>query len=660
MKFIKVLAFPIILSMVTACSEEKTVYKSFDDYPMTDQSLWTDYSEEKTQFKLWSPTADRVILKLYRNGTDGEAFERHELQPADDGVWELTVNRDLQGVYYTFQTVIAGKSLAETPGIYARAVGLNGKRAMVLDMDATNPDGWETDKGPRLEKPNDAILYELHVRDLSSHPNSGIKHKGEYLAFTETGTKGPNGVATGLDHLKEMGITHVHLLPTADFYSVDESGSNEAPFNWGYDPFNYNVPEGSYSTDPKKAEVRIREYKQMVKALHDNSIGVVMDVVYNHTAIYDQSNFNLEAPDYYYRQDEQGNPSDASACGNETASNRAMMRKFMVESVAYWAEEYHIDGFRFDLMAIHDIKTMNLIAERLKEINPNIIIYGEGWTAADSPFPPEKRAYKSLTYEMPLISAFSDDMRDGLKGSVFDHKDTGFASGKLGSEERVKFGIVGSIDHPQLDFDQIEGIDKAWASEPWQSISYVSCHDNHTLFDKLSISRPNASEEELIKMQQLANAVVLTSQGVPFLHAGSELLRSKQGVENSYKSPDSINQLNWQRKSDYSEVVDYYKHLIELRKAHPAFRMGTAEEVRANLKFMSVQDGLISYRIDNNANGDDWKSIYVIYNAKPETVEYILSGSWKLAVTGDDFFSGKSVQDMVSVPAISMLVAYQE
>ena len=406
-----------------------------------------------------------------------------------------------------------------------------------------------------------------------------------------------------------------------------------------YDPKNYNVPEGSFSSDPYMAEVRIKEFKEMVKAFHDRGIGVVLDVVYNHTGgAFENSNFNLEAPGYYYRHWEDGRPSDASACGNETASEKEMMRKFILESVSYWAKEYHLDGFRFDLMGIHDIITMNEVAKTLKKVNPNIFVYGEGWTAGDSPLPASQLALKKNITKMPQITAFSDDIRDGLKGSVFEDESTGFVSGAVDSEESVKMGIVGCIEHPQIDYQSVNYSDAAWTIEPWQSISYVSCHDNHTLYDKLKVSRKDADEKDIIQMDKLANAVVMTSQGTAFMHAGAEMLRTKKGHHNSYNLPDSINQIDWNLKVSNAGVVDYYKNLIALRKQHPAFRMTSSEEVKSKLEFKKVENGLISFQIKDSANGDIWKNIYVVYNAKPQAVNYDLQGEWEVAVLGDDFF----------------------
>ena len=647
--------------LLVSCSGTENTDNSSKPAPV-ETNLWLVYSNEATVFKIWSPKAQEVKVLLYQSGNGGEPLETLTMKKNNMGVWELKKAGDLHGTYYTYSVKFNEAWLAETPGIYAQAVGVNGKRAMVLNFETTNPKAWETDKGPEVKCANEAIIYELHIRDMTIHPESGSTYPGKYLGLAETGTKGPGGVATGIDHLKELGVTHVHLLPTFDHYYLDETMLDSAQFNWGYDPHNYNVPDGSYSTDPYKAAVRIGEFKQMVKAFHDNGIGVIMDVVYNHTGRGDDSQFSLEYPGYYYRHNDDGTYANASGCGNETASERAMMRKYIAESLVYWTNEYHIDAFRFDLMAIHDIETMNHVAETLKKVNPSAFIYGEGWTAGDSPLPVEKRALKQFTYLMPQISAFSDDIRDGLKGSVFGDQSTGFVSGAKNTEESVKFGVVGSIKHPQIDYDLISNCNAPWANEPWQSVSYVSCHDNHTLFDKLNVSRPDATPQQIIAMDKLANAVVLTSQGVAFLHAGSEMLRTKFGEHNSYNLPDSVNRMDWSRKTKYARVVVYYTQLIAFRKAHPALRMTSAKEVNKNLEFLQTQDGLVSYVISNNANGDQWKRILVVYNANTEIADLAIEGDWKVAVLGDDFFTENypEVSGTAKISALSMFVAFQE
>lgn len=645
-----------------SCSKSQMEDLTFDEYPVyPEENLWLQYSPNETTFTLWSPVADDVVIHLYAHGDGGNKLRSVSLKESAPGLWRKTVKGDLNGTYYTFQVKYKGNWLDETPGIYAKAVGVNGQRAMVLDLPTTNPDGWEKDRGPKVNYPNEAIIYELHVRDLTTHQNAGSTYPGKYIGLVESGTSGPNGVTTGIDHLKELGITHAHLLPSFDHYAIDESKLDSAQFNWGYDPQNYNVPEGSFSSDPFNAEVRIKEFKEMVMGFHKAGIGVILDVVYNHTGRTDESNFNQEVPGYYYRFNEDGTRSDASACGNETASERAMMRKFIVESVCYWAREYHLDGFRFDLMGIHDIETMNEVAAALKKINPDIFVYGEGWTAGGSPLPEEQQALKKNTKKLVNVSAFSDDIRDGLKGSVFIDTSTGFVSGAENMEASIRFGVVGSIDHPQIDYANVNYSKASWANEPWQAISYVSCHDNHTLFDKLNVSRPDASADEIRAMHKLSNAIVLTSQGVSFLHAGVEMMRTKGGEHNSYNLPDEINQIDWEWKTRNQDVVNYYKSLVSLRKNHSAFFMPSAEMVREKLAFLDTEPGIVAFTIKGYANGDSWQDILVVYNGNPTAKSISVQGSWQTAVLGDVFdeegfgeISGK-----VMIPPISMMVAFR-
>ena len=650
------------VTLLISCKTQKKT-TDFDSYPTPiNENLWHNYTKESTVFKLWSPNAKEIVLRLFKTGNSSEAFTANPLKKEAIGIWQLKVDGDLNGTYYTYQVKIDNLWLSETPGIYAKAVGVNGNRAMVLDLEKTNPKEWNKDKGPQINYLNEAIIYELHIRDMTIHPKSGSSLPGSYFGLVEKSTKGPANVTTGIDHLKELGITHVHLLPTFDHYSIDETNLNTPQFNWGYDPQNYNVPEGSFSSDPFNAEVRIKEFKQMVKAFHDNGIGVILDVAYNHTGKTEEANFNQEVPEYYYRHWQDGSYADAASCGNETASERAMMQKFIIESMTYWTKEYHLDGFRIDLMGIHDIETMNKISEAVKKINPDALLYGEGWTAKDSPLPEEKRALKKHMQQLPQIAAFSDDIRDGIKGSVFDDESSGFVSGAKDTEESIKFGIVGAIQHPQLDYEKVNYSNAPWTLEPWQSINYASCHDNHTLFDKLKISKPEADTEELIGMDKLANAIVLTSQGTPFLHAGVEMLRTKNGEHNSYNLPDSINQIDWDWKVQHKEVFEYYKNLISLRKAHPAFKMNNATDVVNHLKFNTVEDGIVSYSIEDNANDDNWKNILVIYNATNNVIYHDIKGTWQEAVSGDNFdLKGKRrLKNKIEVPPLSMYIAFQK
>ena len=575
-------------------------------------------------------------MNLYDTGRNGAAFRTLPMTfHADNGTWTASVPERLYGKFYTFQIKQDGKWLNETPGVWAKAVGVNGERAAIIDFATTDPEGWATDKGPEVKNFTDVILYEMHHRDMSMHPSSGIANKGKFLAMTEHGTTTPTGRKTGIDHLKELGVTHVHILPSYDYNSVDETNLQQNTYNWGYDPLNYNAPEGSYSTNPSDPAARVREMKEMVKALHDAGIGVVMDVVYNHTATNDDSNFELTAPGYYHRHWDDGRYSDASGCGNETASDLQQMRDYIINSVKYWAKEYHIDGFRFDLMAIHDTETMNQVGAELKKINPSIFVYGEGWTAGDSPLQPERRALKENVSKMTDIAVFSDDIRDAIKGHYTDARDRGFATGKPGLEETVKIGIVGATAHPQVDYKKGNNSKFAYAKSPEMVVNYVSCHDDLTLTDKLHKSMEGLLEEDMLKAAKLAQTIVFTSQGTPFMFAGEEVFRDKKGVHNSYKSPDSINAIDWANKDRYADQFEYYRQLTALRKAHPAFRMTTAADIAKNLRFDKIDSqktpNLISYSLLNHANGDTWKEIKVVFNGADhaQTVN-VRKGDWKI------------------------------
>lgn len=647
---------------VAASSDE--VYAEYPTYAGDD--LGATVSNGATTFKLWSPRAQDVRLSIYPTDRNTPAIMTMGMIKSPDGVWTARVPQVLYGKFYTFNVKYDGKWLGETPGVWAKSAGTNGKRAAIIDFAATDPEGWDADKGPETPSPVDAVVYEMHHRDMSVHPSSGIVNKGKFLALTEQGTVNPTGEKTGLDHLKELGVTHVQILPSYDYNSVDESNLMANQYNWGYDPQNYNSPDGGYSTNPTDPTARVKEMKQMIKTLHDNGIGVIMDVVYNHTAENDGSNFSLTAPGYYYRHRADGTYSDASGCGNETASERQQMRNFMLNSLKHWTKEYHIDGYRFDLMAIHDIETMNEIADSLRAINPDIIIYGEGWTAGDSPLPAEQRALKDNAYKMPHVGVFSDDIRDAVKGHYSNAEDRGFATGKPGNEETVKIGIVGATAHPQVDYSKGNNSKKPYALSPAQVVNYVSCHDDLTLTDKLAKSMgAEASVADRQRAAKLAQTIILTSQGIPFIWCGEEIFRDKKGVHNSYKSPDSINAIDWNQKHEYAELFDYYKNLIALRKAHPAFRMSDAKEVARNIKFDKVKEpNLISYSIVNNANGDAWKEVKLIFNgsAEPRTVN-VPKGKWtiyaedgKIAAQG----LGTTEGGKVTVPPTSALILGRE
>ncbi len=635
------LAAPVIVSMTLSSAIPAFAQSKFDEqfvsyptYSGDDLELLVDNSG--THFRLWSPKAQEARVNLYENGHTGKPYKTLPMKfEASNGTWTTSQPEKLYGKFYTFQIKYDGKWKDETPGVWAKAVGVNGERAAIIDFSKTNPEGWAADKGPAVKNFSDVIVYEMHHRDMSMHPSSGIANKGKFLALTEDGTVTPLGEKTGIDHLKELGITHVHILPSYDYNSVDEANLQTNTYNWGYDPLNYNAPEGSYSTNPSDPESRVKEMKEMVKALHDAGIGVIMDVVYNHTAENDGSNFELTAPGYYHRHWDNGKYADASACGNETASERKQMRDYIVNSAKYWAKEYHIDGFRFDLMAIHDTETMDEVARELKKINPDIFVYGEGWTAADSPLAKDRRALKENVSKMTDIAVFSDDLRDAVKGHYSDASDRGFATGKPGLEETVKIGIVAATPHPQVDYKKGNNSKFPYATSPEMIVNYVSCHDDLCLTDKLRKSMAGELEENLLDAAKLAQTIVFTSQGTPFMFSGEEIFRDKKGVHNSYMSPDSINAIDWNNKSKYRDLFDYYKGLTALRKAHPAFRMTSADDIAKHLVFDKIDSSktpnLISYSLKDNANGDAWKEIKVVFNGAsvPQTTT-VKKGNWMI------------------------------
>lgn len=654
-----------IMSTTISCQSVKKEYTSFEEYPIPEGKLVEmEYSPIETKFTLWAPTAEEVRVLLYDSGNEGSAYQTLSLEMGEDGIWNTSIKEDLKGKFYTFNVKVNGKWLGDTPGIMAKAVGVNGKRAAVIDLRSTDPEGWANDVRPLLKDYADIIVYEMHHRDFSLDSVSGIRNKGKFLALTELGTTTSQGEKTGIDHLKELGVTHVHILPSYDYASVDESKPDKAQYNWGYDPQNYNVPDGSYSTDPYKPDVRIKEFKQMVQALHKAGIRVVLDVVYNHTFNTEESNFERTVPGYFYRQTKDGKPANGSGCGNETASDRAMMRKYMVESVLYWINEYHIDGFRFDLMGIHDIETMNEIRAAVDKIDPSIFIYGEGWAASAPQLDQEKLAMKANIYKMPRIAAFSDEMRDGLRGGWDDDRKGAFLIGQPGHEMSIKFGLVGAVKHPQVINDSVNYSKEPWALQPTQMISYVSCHDDMCLADRLKATMPDATDEERASLHKLAETFVFTSQGVPFIFAGDEMMRDKKGIHNSYNSPDSINTIDWRNKTIHHDVFDYVRELIALRKNHPAFRMGDADKVRQYMEFLPVEgSNLVAFILKDNANGDSWKNIIVAFNSRKEPAKLsiptgrytIVCKDGKIKQSGMGQVSGNEI----IVPARSAMIIHQ-
>lgn len=623
----------LLLSLLTTCTGNSALAQTFNEVV---------YSPKSTTFSLTtSPDVKKVDVVISDNDSDTAQQLVKSMKRVGAGKWKLTVKNDLKGKYYVF-SVYNQAQPDHTPGVFAKAVGVNGKRGVIVDLKDTDPDGWADDVRPELKNPCDLIIYEMHHRDFSVDMSSGIKNKGKFLALTEP---------AAISHLRRLGVNAVHILPSFDFASIDESKPDVAQYNWGYDPLNYNVPEGSYSTNAADPKTRIREFKQMVQALHKAGIRVILDVVYNHTFDINGSNFQKTYPDYFFRKNAEGKYSDGSGCGNETASDKELMREFMKESVAYWVNEYHIDGFRFDLMGVHDIETMNEIHDVVAQIDPTIYIYGEGWSAGSCAYPQDKLAIKTNARQLNGIGAFSDEMRDALRGPFSDDTKGGFLAGVPGQEESIKFGIAGAISHPQIDMTKVNYSKVPWTNEPSQMVAYVSCHDDMCLTDRLRSSIPYIGDDELIRLDLLAQTAVLTSQGVPFILSGEEMLRDKKGVHNSFRSPDSINRLDWNNLKRYPQVFDYYAGLISLRKQHPAFRMGSADEVRKNLCFLEAPEGVVAYQLKNNAGGDSWKNIIVVLNSQktPQTVDVpentytMVVANGKVDTNGIGLLSGKTL-----------------
>lgn len=631
------------------------------------------YTPQQTTFRLAAPSAARqVVVRVYDTDyvSPTKAVKVKKMKRVGTDSWQLTLKGDLKGKFYTFEVtaqpsvttpaeVLAGMKgkaavpYGETPGVFAKAVGVNGRRGAIIDLSATNPAGWEHDVRPTTGT-GDLVIYEMHHRDFSIDASSGLNHKGKFLALTE-----PKAIS----YLKDLGITAVHILPSFDYASVDETRLSEPQYNWGYDPLNYNVPEGSYATDPYNPVTRIREFKEMVQALHKAGIKVFLDVVYNHTFDINGSAFQRTFPDAYYRFKADGKPSDGTACGNETASERPLMREFMLQSMKYWVEEYHIDGFRVDLMGVHDIETMNLVRAEMNRIDPSIFIYGEGWSAGQCALPTEQLAVKANMPQLPGMAAFSDDMRDALRGPFSDDTKGAFLAGLPGEEESLKYGIVGGIDHPQVDMGRVNYSKKPWTLEPTQQISYVSCHDDMCLTDRLRASIPGISEAELIRLDLLAQTAVFTSQGVPFILSGEEMLRDKKGVHNSYKSTDEVNHLDWDNLKRYPQVYSYYKNLIALKKNHPAFHLGSADKVRQHLRFLDTKPCTVAFALENLEGIDSWSNIIVVLNGNKDATTLTIPEGQYTVVCCDGQINEQGMETMaggtVTVNGQSALILHR-
>ena len=639
-----------VLAIVSSCGDASK------DLPVPAEPLEECiYLGEKTVFSVWAPGAEAAQVRLYRSGADGSAFKIVNMEKAKGGLWKAEVGEDICGTFYTFTVRIEGEWLEETAGIAAKAVGVNGLRGAVVDWSKTNPEGWEGDKSPEVE-PSDIIVYEMHHRDFTAHPSSGNPHPGKFLALTARGTVNPEGLSTGMDHLKELGVTCVQLLPSTDYATIDEAALDCPQYNWGYDPQNYNAPEGSYSTNPFDPYSRIREFKQMVQSLHEAGFKVILDVVYNHTFSASKSGFERTVPGYFYRFNEDGSFANGSGCGNETASEKGMFRKFMTESLQWWMTEYHIDGFRFDLMAIHDIATMNYISEHLHAISPDVILYGEGWAAMAPAYPADKLSFKDNVAQLDRIGAFSDNIRDALRGPL-DCSNAGFVGGIEGNVPNVIFGLVGGVSHPDSSVP-------AWAAEPLQHVSYASCHDDHCLRDRFEIAAPEASEAERIRMVKLAQTAVLVSQGLPFLYNGEEVYRSKQGHKNTYNMPDQVNAIDWNLKSRYKDLFDYCAALCAIRHAHHGFCLTDGTSVAEKVSFLKVDNPCaVAFSINSLEGIDSAKSLVVLLNGSKEPVKVdiphgsyvVLCSDGEASVDGLGAYTGS----MISADPISATILAQ-
>jgi pullulanase len=637
----------VLGDVMTSASFEKM-------YSYEGNDLGNTYSASKTNFRVWAPTATNVKLVTYKNWNDKSGNEAI-MKKSEKGTWTVDLDGDQKGIFYTYKVNIGGV-WTEAVDPYARSVAANGDKGAVIDLEGTNPEIWKPYEKPNFSNLTDAIIYEIHVRDFSIDKLSGIENKGKYLAFTEKGTKGTDGKMTGVDYIKNLGVTHVELMPIFDYDSVDET-SSKIQYNWGYNPKNYNAPEGSYSTYPYNPSTRVNELKQAVQSLHDSGLRVIMDVVYNHTYSSKESNFNKIVPGYYFRYNEEGKDSNESGYGNTIASENAMARKFIVDSVVYWATEYNLDGFRFDLMGLTDVQTMNEIRKKLSSINPSILVIGEGWDMGATLATDIKSIQKNAD-KMPEIAYFNDTIRDGIKGSVFEATEKGFVNGKPNVEVDIKKGIVGAIDY-STDIN-------TWGKvEPVQSITYAAAHDNNTLWDKLLLTNPKDNDDVRLKMHKMADAIILTSQGIPFIQAGQEFLRTKGGDANSYKSTDKVNKIDWTQKSKNIDTVNYFRGLINLRKTHPAFRMTSADMIKKNLNFIETPQNVVAYEMNYNANMDTWANIVVAFNANREdkTIELSKKGTWNIVVNSEkagietiEQFRG----DSLVVPALSSVVIYYE
>lgn len=612
----------------------------FDERFYFNGRLGAFYTKKATHLRLWAPTAQEITLEIWDSlEEDSQIKERIPMEQTDIGVWEVRLPGDQHKTVYTYHLTFSDGTNHSTQDPYSRAVIINGNKSVILDPDTTYLKGFY--RMPPFTYPTDAIIYEIHIRDFTVNSDACVKENGRFLGITQTGTTNDLGSPTGIDYLKSLGVTHVQFLPMYDYATVDEKNPKKH-YNWGYDPHNYNVPDGSYSTDPHDPISRIVELKQMIKALHDAGIRVIMDVVYNH--VYEVSDHPLHKtlPGYYFRYDKKGNLSNGTAVGNDTASERWMMRKYMLDSIAYWLTEFHLDGFRFDLMGIHDVVTMNEIRRLVDTIDPSVILLGEGWNLKTE-LPDTDKAWQGNASKMPGIAHFNDSMRDSVKGSTFKFKEKGFISGHRSDLKTVAGNMMAKVSHKKY-------------LGPDQVIQYVEAHDNLTLYDKLLLTNPEDSEETRIRRHTLATSIVMLAQGIPFIHGGQEFLRTKRGVENSYRSSDEINCYYWRRQDDYRQAVEYFKGLVRLRKSHYLFRLKDAHAIDNSVELINARDGFISYRLK-----DMNQEILVIVNGNDKEHRVSVDkGTWQVLVRNMMVFdSGDLIgfsKGHINVDPLSVLV----
>ncbi|PNR95736.1 type I pullulanase [Petrotoga sp. 9PWA.NaAc.5.4] len=623
--------------------------------------LGLNYSVEKSTFKVWSPVSSKASLLLFEDYNDLEPYKVYPMIKNINGVWEIEVEGDLKGKYYMYEFESYGEK-RRTIDINSVAVAVNSTKSAIVDLKDSDPEGWQNDVRPVFKNPEDAIIYEIHVKDFTIDESSGIpkEFRGKYLGLTLDNTYSPAGVKTGLAHLKELGVTHVHIMPIQDAGSLDETKFEEQ-YGWGYDPLVYNVPEGIYSSNPYDPLTRIEEVKKVVQTFHSNDIRVILDVVYNHTyQVGRNSPFDQTVPYFYYRTDNSGKYTNGSGVGNEIATERFMVRKYIVDSLKYWVEEYHVDGFRFDLLGLFDKETVKVISEELHAVLPDILLYGEPWTGG-GPILFGKGDQKGLE-----VAVFNDDIRDAIRGSVFDSNVKGFGLGALGQTIKIERGIVGSIEYNNRI--------KSWALDPQETINYVSNHDNHTLWDKNALAlgvkpwEEEVDEEtlEILKSsQKFSNAMILTMQGIPFLHGGVDFARTKKGHHNPYNILEP-NVFDWNRKAEFYDIFEYYQGLIELRKAHPAFRMTSSQDIINHIEFFELPKEYrrtVAFMIKDNANNDSWRNIIVVYNAETDKQITLTlpQGEWNVVV--DENKAGievlNTVSNVIEVAPLAVYVLYQ-